>query len=77
MRLIEVAVLCGDLSDRRTSKSRLIQKYFFCAAEQEVALAEELDFIKGYVEIEQMRLGERLQVKWEIAPRRFRSKCPA
>lgn len=33
---------------------------------QEVTLAEELAFIRSYVEIEQMRLGERLSVSWDI-----------
>jgi len=33
---------------------------------QEVALAEELAFIRSYVEIEQMRLGDRLQVSWDV-----------
>lgn len=44
---------------------------------QEVALAEELDFIKSYVEIERMRLGERLQVKWEIAPEALQARVPS
>ncbi|MET0533002.1 MAG: sensor histidine kinase [Steroidobacter sp.] len=44
---------------------------------QEVALADELDFIKGYVEIESMRLGDRLEVKWEIAPEALRARVPS
>ena len=39
-------------------------------------LAEEIDFIRGYLEIEQMRLGARLQVEWEIAPEALDCKIP-
>lgn len=55
----------------------LLRQVLRSSTEQEVALAEELDFIKGYVEIEQMRLGERLQVKWEIAPEALQVKVPS
>jgi sensor histidine kinase YesM len=44
---------------------------------QEVTLLEELDFIRGYVEIERMRLGERLQVTWQIAPEALPIKVPS
>jgi sensor histidine kinase YesM len=55
----------------------LLRQVLRSPTEQEVALAEELDFIKGYVEIEQMRLGERLQVEWEIAPEALAIKVPS
>jgi signal transduction histidine kinase len=55
----------------------LLRQVLRSSTEQEVALAEELDFIKGYVEIEQMRLGERLQVNWEIAPEALAVKVPS
>lgn len=55
----------------------LLRQVLRSSTEQEVALAEELDFIKGYVEIEQMRLGERLQVKWEIAPEALAARVPS
>ena len=35
---------------------------------------EELEFIRGYVEIEQMRLGERLRVTWDIEPEALSSR---
>ena len=35
---------------------------------QEVALKEELDFLAKYLEIEQTRFGERLQIKLDIHP---------
>lgn len=56
----------------------LLRQALRSSTEQEVALAEELDFIRGYVEIEQMRLGdERLQVTWEIAPEALAAKVPS
>jgi two-component system LytT family sensor kinase len=35
---------------------------------QEVPLAAELDFVRRYLEIEQVRLGERLDVRFQISP---------
>jgi two-component system sensor histidine kinase AlgZ len=35
---------------------------------QEVPLAAELDFVKRYLEIEQVRLGDRLDVKLDVSP---------
>jgi signal transduction histidine kinase len=43
----------------------------------DVPLAEELDFVRGYVEIEQMRLGERLQVKWDVEPETLEARVPS
>lgn len=38
------------------------------AEHREVSLAEELDFIQRYLEIEEVRFGDRLAVKKQIAP---------
>ncbi len=38
------------------------------AGHQVVPLRQELDFIKAYVEIEQIRFGERMSVTWANAP---------
>src|SRR6185503_11112445 len=43
----------------------------------ELALGEELDFIRGYVEIEQMRLGERLRVTWDVEPAALSERVPS
>jgi LytS/YehU family sensor histidine kinase len=57
--------------------SELLRKALHSSGAQEVALAEELDFVKGYVEIEQLRLGERLRVTWDIAPDSLSARVPA
>ncbi|HUI60893.1 MAG TPA: histidine kinase, partial [Steroidobacteraceae bacterium] len=33
-----------------------------------IALREELAFVRAYLQLEQMRLGRRLEVRWQIAP---------
>jgi two-component system sensor histidine kinase AlgZ len=43
---------------------------------QLVSLEHELDLCRKYVEIEQSRLGERLQVNWDIAPVHPRARVP-
>jgi len=54
----------------------LLRKALAFPAHHEVALADEVDFVKGYVEIEQMRLGDRLQVQWEIGPETLQARIP-
>ena len=44
---------------------------------QEVPLADELDFVRGYVDIEQMRLGERLRVEWAVPPELLAARVPS
>ncbi|MDF3022466.1 MAG: histidine kinase, gyrase and HSP90-like ATPase family protein [Steroidobacteraceae bacterium] len=44
---------------------------------QEVSLADELDFIRGYVDIEQMRLGERLRVEWDVPAELLTAAVPS
>ena len=43
----------------------------------DVPLKEEIDFVRGYVEIEQVRLGERLQVSWDVEPDTLRARVPS
>jgi sensor histidine kinase YesM len=44
----------------------LLRKVLASVDQPEIALSEELDFIRAYLDIEQMRLGERLTVEWDI-----------
>jgi two-component system, LytTR family, sensor kinase len=43
---------------------------------QEVALKDELEFLQKYLEIEQARFGERLQVRYEIEPETLDAQVP-
>ena len=43
---------------------------------QEVPLAKEIDFLKGYLEIEQVRFGDRLTVEMQIAPETLGARIP-
>jgi signal transduction histidine kinase len=55
----------------------LLRKVLTSSDRKDVPLAEELEFIRAYVEIEQMRLGERLHVEWDIAPDVLRARVPS
>jgi sensor histidine kinase YesM len=55
----------------------LLRKALRSSSALEVGLAEELDFVKGYLEIEQMRLGARLQVTWDVAPDALSARVPS
>ena len=41
-----------------------------------VRLADEVEFVKTYVRIEQVRLGDKLWVNWEIAPDAMDGRVP-
>ncbi|HWT02826.1 MAG TPA: histidine kinase [Pyrinomonadaceae bacterium] len=43
---------------------------------QEIPLAEELDFLKGFLRIHQTLMGSRLQVGWKIEPETLRALVP-
>jgi signal transduction histidine kinase len=54
----------------------LLRRALETAGRPELSLAEELDFIRGYLEIEQLRLGDRLRVVWEIDPDSLGARVP-
>ena len=43
----------------------------------EIPFSQELDFAKKYIAIEQIRLGDRLQVAFDIAPETFDASVPS
>jgi hypothetical protein len=52
-------------------------RYTFRVADADpVPLAEELDFIRGYLEIERARYGDRLRVTWEVEPLAREARIP-
>lgn len=54
----------------------LLRQVLQSATLPEVPLAEELDFLRGYIDIEQMRLGERLRVEWAVPPELLTARVP-
>jgi len=62
--------MCILLSDFLRGSLRLGEKKL-------VSLAEEVDLLKSYLAIEQIRFGSRLQVQWEIDPRTQAEPIPA
>lgn len=55
----------------------LLRKALDSSQAHEVTLEEELEFVRGYVGIEQIRLGERLTVRWDIAQDALRVRVPS
>ena len=55
----------------------LLRQVLQSSTRQEVTLAEELEFVRGCVEIEQMRLGERLRVHWEVDADALDARVPS
>ena len=43
---------------------------------QEVSLAEELDFLKAFLEIHQTLMGDRLRVEWKVEPETLSALVP-
>lgn len=61
--------MLGDLSD-------LLRMSFEKLEVQEISLKQELEFLKKYLEIEQMRFQDRLIIEMKIAPETLDAKVP-
>ena len=55
----------------------LLRTSLTTAATQEVELAQELEFVRGYLEIEQARLSDRLSVRLDIEPAALGARVPS
>lgn len=68
--LTSIAALCGLAPDRAeaaiTRLGQLMRRVLETNPSAPVDLAEEIEIIKAYLEIEQHRLGKRLTVIWDI-----------
>ena len=56
--------------------STLLRQALDSSGRQEVALQEELEFLERYLEIEQTRFGDRLEVTFDVAPETLRIAVP-
>lgn len=68
-----ITVLVRDRNTRDASRmlellSGVLRQVLQSGKREEVALAEELQFIEQYLAIEQVRFSDRLEVIWSIAP---------
>jgi len=57
-----------DLADRAIVQLSALLRRLVDDTRQEIPLAEELAFTRDYLAIEALRFGDRLQVRWDIAP---------
>lgn len=66
-----------EIADETLSQlSDLLRLSLKSGKSQEVSLNEELDFLKKYIEIQQMLLQQRLEVEFDIAPETLDAKVP-
>lgn len=66
-----------EAADRMLARLSDLLRYALESTDsQEVPLRKELDFLTRYLEIEQTRFGERLQVRLEIAPETLDARVP-
>ncbi len=70
--LTSIAALCGIAPDRAEAATLRLSQLMRRALDSNLAaplgLEEELDYVRGYLEIEQHRFGQRLNIVWEIDP---------
>jgi signal transduction histidine kinase len=57
--------------------AELLRKVLRTPVQQEVPLTAEVEFSKSYLEIEQMRLGDRLSVEWSVTKEALAARVPS
>jgi sensor histidine kinase YesM len=65
----EAAEVCQKLGD-------LFRYTFKVSGADPVPLADEIEFVRGYLEIEQARFGERLRIEWDLDPSAMEVRVP-
>lgn len=80
LNTISVLMRKGQIEEAQRTLSRLSDLLRYVLARentQEVPLETELGFVQGYLAIEQVRFGERLQVAMTIDPESMRARIPS
>jgi two-component system, LytTR family, sensor kinase len=66
-----------EAADRMLTRLSDLLRYALSSTDaHEVSLEKELEFLRGYLEIEQIRFGDRLRVRMEIDPAALRARVP-
>lgn len=70
--LTSIASLCRIAPEKAEAATiqlaQITRRALEADARSTVTLADELDYVRDYLEIEQLRLGARMSVEWEIEP---------
>src|SRR6185369_10277298 len=70
--LTSIAALCVEAPARAETATvrlgQLMRRVLETSATAPLCLSDELSHVQGYLEMEQLRLGARLAVSWEIEP---------
>lgn len=70
--LTSIAGLCRIAPDKAEAATiqlaQITRRALEADARSTVPLTDELDYVRDYLEIEQLRLGSRLSIRWEIEP---------
>ncbi|HEU5305622.1 MAG TPA: histidine kinase [Gemmatimonadales bacterium] len=67
-----------DTADQMVTRlGRLLRLSLDHAGHQVVPLRQEIDFLRMYVEIEQVRFQDRLQIVWDLSPETLDAAVPA
>src|SRR5579871_6428377 len=79
--LTSIAALCGIAPEKAESAilrlSQLMRRTLEVNATTPLCLTEEIEYVRGYLEIEQYRLGSRMRVLWEVDSDCARIQIPA
>lgn len=63
-------------TDMIAGLSELLRLTLESSGAQEVSLKQELDFLERYLDIEQIRFGDRLRVRLDVEPATLRARVP-